>query len=150
MHDRAYELINELESLYALNDPPAIRKPSDLFGLLISTYGSQEQEHFIAVTLNGAHKIINTHVISKGLVNRTLVHPREVFRSAIKDNATAIIIAHNHPSGTLKPSPEDLSITDVITDAGDLLGIPVLDHIIFSYSGALSIKEEPKLRRFNG
>lgn len=94
----------------------------------------QEVECFVCITLSSCYKIIGTYVISQGLVNRTLVHPREVFRPAIADNAVAIIIAHNHPSGNLEPSTEDKGTTKRIRQAGDLLGIKVLDHLIVSPS----------------
>lgn len=145
MDEKVYALISELESLCASNAPPVIRSPSDVFGLLITQYGSEEQEVFLVITLDGSHRIINTHVITRGLVNRTLVHPREVFRPAIKDNSTSIIIAHNHPSGALNPSAEDFNVTETITEAGHLLGITVLDHILFSFSGARSIKDMPDI-----
>ena len=93
-------------------------------------YSTQEQEHFILLTLNGASQIINKHCITKGLVNRTQVHPREVFRQAILDNAVAIIIVHNHPSGQLTPSIEDSKITKIIKESGEILAIQLLDHVI--------------------
>lgn len=94
----------------------------------------QDVECFVCITLNGCHKIIGTYIISKGLVNRTLVHPREVFRPAISDNATAVIIAHNHPSGNLEPSLQDMEATKSMKQAGDIIGIKVLDHLIVSPS----------------
>jgi len=90
----------------------------------------KDKECFVSITLDGGHKIIGVYVVSQGLVNRTLVHPREVFRPAIADNATAVIIAHNHPSGNLTPSVEDRDVTRRMKQAGDILGIKVLDHII--------------------
>ena len=90
----------------------------------------KEQECFVSITLDGGHKIIGVYVVSQGIVNKTLVHPREVFRPAIADNATAVIIAHNHPSGGLEPSIEDRDVTKRMKLAGDILGIKVLDHII--------------------
>lgn len=94
----------------------------------------KDVECFVCVTLNGSHKVIGSYVVSQGLVNRTLVHPREVFRPAIADNATAVIIAHNHPSGNLEPSLEDKDVTMRMKQAGDIIGIKVLDHIIVAPS----------------
>jgi DNA repair protein RadC len=94
----------------------------------------KDVECFVCVTLNGSHKVIGSYVVSQGLVNRTLVHPREVFRPAIMDNAAAIIIAHNHPSGSLEPSAEDKDVTMRMKRAGDIIGIKVLDHIIVAPS----------------
>lgn len=99
---------------------------------LIKKYGKKQQEYFIVILLDGALQPIKTEVISIGLVNRTLVHPREVFAPAIQNRATSIIIAHNHPSGNLTPSEDDINTTYRIIDAGKILGINVLDHIIFS------------------
>jgi DNA repair protein RadC len=93
------------------------------------------------MTLDGSHQTINVHEITKGLANRTLVHPREVFAPAIEDRAVAIIIAHNHPSGKTDPSGEDLDITKRLVDAGTILGIPVLDHVIVGRENYTSLKE---------
>ena len=100
-----------------------------------------EQEHFVAITLNGAGEVINTRVITIGLLNHSLVHPRETFRGAILDNAASIIIAHNHPSGSLEPSPQDKMITHQLVNAGDIIGIQVLDHIIITKGNFFSMKE---------
>jgi DNA repair protein RadC len=118
-----------------------IRQPSDIFPLF-RRYLKAEQEHFFVVTLNGTHAIIKLHVVTIGLVNRTLIHPREVFRHALLDNAAAVILCHNHPSGALEPSEEDLEITKRMTDAGLVMGISVLDHLIISIRGFLSIREK--------
>ena len=96
----------------------------------LAKYGNKRVEHFIVTTLNGAHIPVHTYVVTIGLVNRTVVHPREVFWYAIKDMATAIVVAHNHPSGQLQPSPEDIDITHRLSEAGKIIGIQLLDHII--------------------
>ena len=111
----------------------------------IRHYGGMKQEHFIVVMLNGAHELLGLNVVTIGLVNRTLVHPREVFSDPIKERATAIVLAHNHPSGNLEPSPDDLDVTARIRKAGQLLGIEVLDHIIFSLDGYRSLMESGEL-----
>lgn len=121
-----------------------VRSPSDVVPIL-SHYADRKQECFVAVTLNGAHEVIRVKLISVGLVNRTIVHPREVFASAIGDRAAAIIVAHNHPSGNLDPSGEDKEITSRLLEAGQLLGIPVLDHIIVSSRGYYSFLENDGL-----
>ena len=90
----------------------------------------KEVEYFLCITLDGSHKIIGTHVLSQGTVNSAFVHPREVFRAAIMDNAVAIIIAHNHPSGSLEPSDDDKDVTRRMKQAGNIVGIKVLDHLI--------------------
>lgn len=107
----------------------------------LSPYGGKKQEHFIVVMLDGANQIMNTQVVSMGLVNRTLVHPREVFAPAIENRATSIVIAHNHPSGNLTPSDDDIAITNRMIQAGKILGIKVQDHIIFSTARFFSFLE---------
>lgn len=111
-----------------------IKNPSDALPAL-KRWQKQRQENFIVITLDGAHQIIKVHHVTKGLVNKTIVHPREVFYPAIKDFSTAIMCVHNHPSGSVEPSPEDDEITDRICMAGSILGIRVLDHIIITRFG---------------
>jgi DNA repair protein RadC len=123
------------------NKPTKINSPSDCVPLL-GDYRNAETEQFIVITLDGEHKVIETKVISSGILNRAIIHPREVFRSAITDNACSIVIAHNHPSGSLEPSKEDRDITFRLKEAGQLLGIEVLDHIIVSIKGYFSFLEE--------
>jgi DNA repair protein RadC len=118
-----------------------IASPRDVFGAL-ARYANARCERFIVLTLDAAHQLIASRIVSIGLVNRTVVHPREVFFTAIKDNAVAIIVAHNHPSGKLDPSPEDLEITRRLREAGETLGISLLDHVIFhKKSGFFSFVE---------
>ncbi|MBU4261701.1 MAG: DNA repair protein RadC [Proteobacteria bacterium] len=121
-----------------------IRTPVDALPL-IRHYGDRKQEYFLCISLNGAHEVITTRVVSVGLVNTTQVHPREVFADPITDRASAVILAHNHPSGNLTPSKEDLQITRQLKEAGETLGIAVLDHIIFSRQGHYSFLENGEL-----
>ena len=86
----------------------------------------------MVVMLNGAHEVLGTFVATVGLLNRTIVHPREVYAPAIKERAAAIAIAHNHPSGNVTPSEEDKDVTIRIKKAGDILGIKLLDHVMFT------------------
>ncbi len=111
-----------------------VRGPGDVFSL-VRHYSDRPQEHFLCITLNGGGEVIRTRVISIGLLNQSLVHPREVFADAVSDRAASVIAAHNHPSGNLIPSPEDLSVTARLKEAGELLKIPLLDHVIFSHTG---------------
>lgn len=120
-----------------------VEHPQNVF-FLLKRYKRRRQEHFIVITLSGAHSVIKVHTVCVGLANKTLVHPREVFYWAIKDNACAIIIAHNHPSGNLVPSEEDCSVTKTIKEAGELLGIPLLDHIIITKFGEYSFIEQKR------
>jgi DNA repair protein RadC len=120
-----YQILSERKSKYVAK----ISSPKDALPVL-DRYRKSNRENFICISLNGAHEVISTRIISIGLVNRTIIHPREIFADAITDRATAILIAHNHPSGNSDPSPEDDEITKRIKDAGTLLGIELLDHII--------------------
>ncbi len=117
-----------------LNDPYSIFE-------CIRHYGSRQQEHFLCVVLNGAHELMGINVVSIGLVNKTLVHPREIFAEPLKERATAVVLAHNHPSGNLEPSDDDIATTLRIRKAGALLGIEVLDHIVFSEDSYRSMVE---------
>ena len=91
---------------------------------------TRDQEHFYVVGLNGNHVSIYCELVTLGLANRTLVHPREVFRRAVSRGATAIIAVHNHPSGNIEPSADDRIITNQLKEAGEIIGINLLDHII--------------------
>jgi len=124
-------------------DPSSKKKiaaPADIIPLVAFLTG-KKQEHFICITLSGAHEVLAIRTVTVGLLNHSLVHPREVFAEAITDRAAAIICVHNHPSGTLEPSSQDLAITRQLADAGTLLGIRLLDHLIVSDTGWLSLKE---------
>ena len=117
-----------------------IRQPSDCLPLLLPIR-NEAQEHFILVTLDGANQVIKAHTISKGLVNSCQIHPRETYFHAITDLAVSIIIAHNHPSGNLEASSEDLATTRRLSDVSKTMGIKLLDHLIVSENGFLSLKE---------
>jgi DNA repair protein RadC len=99
------------------------------------------QEEFYVVTLDVQLQVIGTHLVSVGTLDRSLVHPREVFRPAIKDAAKAVILVHNHPSGDSTPSEEDLVVTRRLEEAGATLGVQVLDHIVVARGGEVSIRE---------
>ena len=118
-----------------------IQKPRDILPL-ISHYAERKQECLLSLSLNGAHEILSIRVVSVGLVNRTVVHPREVFADPLTERAAALIVAHNHPSGSLNPSTEDGEVTTRLKQAGGILGIPMLDHIIFTVDGYFSFLEE--------
>lgn len=117
-----------------------VREAADALPYLQSIRG-KNQEHFVCVSLNGASEVIESRIVTVGLLDTNQVHPREVFSDPIADRAAAVLVAHNHPSGTLEPSPEDLALTRRIVKAGDLLGIRVLDHLIVTEDGFLSLKE---------
>ena len=134
----------EIGRRFSFFKPRSCKDPKAIFDL-VRHYGDRQQEHFIIVMLNGAHELMGVNVVTVGLVNRTIVHPREIFSDPIRLRATAIVLAHNHPSGNLEPSPDDIETTLRIRKAGLILGIEVLDHIIFSTDAYLSRAESGEL-----
>ncbi|MDR1429856.1 MAG: DNA repair protein RadC [Spirochaetaceae bacterium] len=126
--------------------PPGCRinHPSEAFAL-IRHYADRKQEQFLCLSLNGAHELIAVRMVTLGLVNKTMVHPREVFSDPLSDRASAVIVAHNHPSGQLSPSAEDEEITAQLAAAAEILGIRFLDHVIFSETGYYSFSQGGKL-----
>ena len=100
----------------------------------------KKQEYFVCLTLDGANRLIAKRVISIGTLTASLVHPREVFAEAITDRAASIIVAHNHPSGNLEPSIADKEVTERLRQAGEILGIEVLDHLILGEGGFSSVE----------
>ena len=116
-----------------------IFQPKDLF-LFLKRYGKCRHEILFTVTVSSALEVIGVHITSLGVADGTMFHPREIFYKAIKDNACKIIIAHNHPSSNLIPSPSDIKMTRNIRDAGKVLDIPLLDHLIFNDEDYLSFR----------
>ena len=121
-----------------------IETPADLLPH-VQHYANRKQEHFLCASINGANETLNIRVVSIGLIDRAPVHPREVFADALTDRASAIIVAHNDPSGGLDPSPSDIEATKQLKAAGELLGITLLDHIIFNRTGYFSFLEAGRL-----
>ena len=104
-----------------------------------------KKEHFVVLYLNAKNQLVHKETISMGTLNANLVHPREVFEPALKHSAAQIVVAHNHPSGDPKPSEDDLEITKRLTEAGKMMGIEVMDHVIVSKNSHFSFKEEKLL-----
>ena len=121
-----------------------ISSPSDVYPLL-AHYGDRQQEYFFSICLNGAHEVIDVKIVSKGILNRTIIHPREIYSTAIELRSASIVVAHNHPSGNLEPSKDDRDITYRLKEAGMILGIELLDHVVFSYKGYFSFLEEGEI-----
>ena len=132
-----YQIISERR----LKHKVQIKGPEEVYQM-VKRYAEEKQEYFILLTLDGAHIVISISIISIGLVNKTIVHPREVFCRAISDRASAIIVCHNHPSDAVNPSDEDKEITERIFQTGEIIGIPLIDHIIISKSGYNSLKQQ--------
>lgn len=121
-----------------------IETPADLLPH-VRHYADRKQEHFICASINGANEVLNIRVVSIGLIDKSPVHPREVFADVLLDRASAIIVAHNHPSGGLEPSASDIEITGQLKAAGSVVGITLLDHIIFNRRGYYSFLEAGRL-----
>lgn len=119
----------------------AVTDPSDLYSYLVP-WQYKAKEHFLAITLDAQCQVINIHEISSGLVNQCLSHPREIFRAAVLDSAVFVIIAHNHPSGGMEFTEEDIELTSEMIKAGEVMKIPVLDHILITKEGFLSFLKE--------
>jgi DNA repair protein RadC len=116
-------------------------KPEDVFDRL-KDLRDHKKEHFVTLFLDSRNQEINREIISVGSLNASLVHPREVFEPAVRHTAAHIIIAHNHPSGDHSPSSEDLSLTKRLVEAGRIMGIEILDHVIVTKNSFLSFKEK--------
>jgi DNA repair protein RadC len=129
-------------SLYQNSDTIVINSPNDVKNLLMEEMRYLEKEHFKAILLNIKNHVISVEDISIGSLNTSIVHPREVFKTAIKRSSASLIIVHNHPSGDPTPSKEDIQVTKRLVDAGKIIGIEVLDHIIIGNGIFISFKEK--------
>lgn len=122
---------------------PSISSPETVYQYLLALVEDDAVERLIALYLDAKHKVIGSRVVSVGSAIQSLVHPREVFQSAVLLGAVAVVVAHNHPSGSLDPSTEDTASTKRLVEAGTLLGIQVLDHVIFARDcGFLSMRDK--------
>ena len=128
----------EMNRFNLVCDNRSVLSPEDFLPHL-SWLKFEPQEHFVLLSLNSSNEVINKTVIYKGMVNAVPVHPREVFRQALLDNAVSIVVAHNHPSGSIEPSNEDIAITRVLCAAGKVMQMVVLDHIVVGRRGLTSI-----------
>lgn len=133
------KMVRESSILYA---DRRISSPNTVVNLFRSFLEDCDREKLIVCCLNSKNEPTSITTVSVGSLNSSVVHPREVFKTAIMSNAASIIIAHNHPSGDTTPSKEDKDITLRLKEAGDIIGIKLLDHIIIGYEKYLSLKEE--------
>lgn len=122
-------------------EPTIIRHPSDTLPILEAELSELGYERFVALALNTKNFLTAVLPVSSGSLNASIVHPRELFQRAILANCAAAIVAHNHPSGDPSPSPEDIALTRKLVEAGQLLDIPILDHVILGYGRYVSFKE---------
>jgi DNA repair protein RadC len=114
---------------------------SQLAGYMSEKLSGEQREHFYTLLLDTKHRLVREVPVSIGSLSESVVHPREVFRNAIRESAARVVLVHNHPSGNPDPSPEDKSLTRRLVEAGELLGIPVLDHIIVGHDTYFSFAE---------
>jgi DNA repair protein RadC len=120
---------------------PQITTPNDVYSIVYPMIAESDQEQFVGVFLDTQHQLIEVMVLFKGTLNASVVHPREILKPAIGVSAASIIVAHNHPSGDVTPSPADIEMTKQLHEAAKVMHIPLLDHVIVSRSGFLSMHE---------
>ncbi len=138
----AFELSRRIQSQEKWFSNKKITAPGEVAKIFIPLLKDELKEKFLLINLNSANKIINYNVISVGNLNSSIVHPREVFKSAIENSAASVILMHNHPSGNCTPSEEDKKLTQKMVEAGKLLDIPVFDHIIIAGNSYTSFVEK--------
>jgi DNA repair protein RadC len=126
----------------ALQPGEPVRGPADVWQHFGARLRDASHEQFLVILLDGRHRVLRSESVSRGTLTASLVHPREVFRPAIREAAAALLLVHNHPSGDPTPSREDREITARLVQAGDLLGIPVLDHVVVAEGGYRSLRED--------
>lgn len=141
-HVKATQIISafELARRHYAQDDVRIESSNDVMRELWE-YGKKKQEYLLSLTLDGANRLIKKRVITIGLLDQSLAHPREIFSWAIEDRAHSLILAHNHPSGSTNPSSEDISTTLRVSEVGRLVGIKLLDHVIIGAGWYYSFKE---------
>ncbi|MCA8981848.1 MAG: DNA repair protein RadC [Planctomycetes bacterium] len=128
----------------------ALRDPAAVHRLMLPRLRGLEREEFHVLLLDGKHRLRRVSRVSEGTLTSSLVHPREVFRDAVRAAAAAVLVVHNHPSGDPEPSREDLEVTERLVRAGRLLGIPLLDHLVVAEGGYVSLRERGWIRPGGG
>lgn len=136
----AFELSKRLENSFDEGQKTTVKSPEDAIKSVKNQLKGKKKEHFLILSLDTRNHLINTHTISIGSLDSSIVHPREVFKEAISSTAASVIFVHNHPSGDPTPSEDDVKLTKRLVEAGEILGIEVLDHIIVCDRDYLSMK----------
>jgi len=136
----AFELANRLEGYAESGDKPIVKTPEDVVGLVRGRLKGKKKEYFLALLLDTRGQLIKVSEISVGSLDTSIVHPREAFKEAISASAASVIFVHNHPSGDPEASEDDIKLTKRLAEAGEIVGIDVLDHIIISDKNHLSLK----------
>lgn len=129
-----------------LEKSQSVSSAADVLAIFQQYYKGKEQEEFWVIHLNTKNHMISKHLVTKGLVDRSLVHPREVFRTAIKEGCNRIILVHNHPSGDPTPSEHDIQSTRMLLEASRIVGIEIIDHIVVGFQRADSLREYVSFR----
>ncbi len=124
-----------------LAERPSIQSPSEAAPILREYIGELDREVFVVAMLTTRHRLLGLHTVSVGCLTASLVHPRDTFKAAVRESAAAVIFVHNHPSGDIRPSQEDILLTKRLVQAGELLGIRVLDHVIVGNDGHFSFRD---------
>ena len=138
----AFELANRLDGYTEAREKTVIKNPEDIAGMVRGKLRGKKKEHFLALLLDTRNQVLKVAEISVGSLDSSIVHPREVFKEAIAASAAAVIFAHNHPSGDCTPSTDDIELTKRLVQAGQIIGIEVLDHIIIGDRKHLSLKSK--------
>ncbi len=138
----AFELASRLDGYAQMGEKTVVKTPEDVMGVVGKRLQSKKKEYFLALLLDTRNQLIKVAEISVGSLDSSIVHPREVFKEAISASSAAVIFAHNHPSGDAEASPDDIKLTKRLAEAGELLGIEVLDHIIIGGKKFLSLKRQ--------
>ena len=127
----------------------AITCPEDVYDYAAPIIGDKDKEYFAVILTNVKNVILSMPIISIGSLTASVVHPREVFKEAVKNSAAAIIMVHNHPSGNPEPSPDDINLTRRMVAVGKMMDIPVLDHVIIGNNRYASLKETGHIKGDN-
>jgi len=138
----AFELASRLEGYSEGGDSPPVKTPDDVVNLVWGRLKGKKKEYFLALLLDTRNRLIRVAEISVGSLDASIVHPREVFKEAVSASAASVIFVHNHPSGDPEASEDDTALTKRLAEAGEIMGIDVLDHIIIGGSKHLSLKRE--------
>jgi DNA repair protein RadC len=139
------EALRRMDLRPAEKRPPGLRCSAEVHALVARSLARRRQERFLVVALDARNRPLSRHLVAVGTLASCVVHPREVFAPLLRRRAAAAILVHNHPSGDATPSPEDLDLTDRLTRAGQLLGIPVLDHLVIGREGYFSFRDAGRM-----
>lgn len=137
-----FEIFKKTSKLDRKGFKPTIESAKDVYNYFVDELKDKKKEHFYTLLLDSKNRIIKEDLISIGTLNASLIHPREVFKEAIKNSANAIILVHNHPSGDCEPSEEDERISEILVKAGEIMNIKVLDHVLIGKGKWWSLKEK--------